>query len=251
MLLSSQLTSRSRGFTLLEIQIGLVLLVLIMGLLFSTLHLASKSWKTGLAKNDITEETRLVSEYLRRQLSQITPLFWSGTRGLDLIFKGQSDSILFVGKLPANRNTDQLSLLNLKVKSEAEVKSLVLGYDRLSTDYSPLTNASDKFEYTQVLEQVKSIEFSYYGQHQTRSKQLAWAGQWNNTRQLPKLIKCQIVMQTGVIWPELLIPVRVDNNRSFKQFILQAAPKRNGRNNLDASNNSNNEMAEHDIDELF
>lgn len=234
-----------QGFTLLEIQISLVLLVLIMGLLFSALHLASKSWKIGLVQNEITEEKRIVAEFLRRQLSQVTPLFWSGTRGLSLIFEGESDSILFIGKLPANRNIDQLSLLQLIARKRANHQSLELGYGSLSADSSPLDNTAEKLNYTLVLDQIKEISFQYFGQ-QSQSKVKEWSAQWKNNQKLPQLIKCQITMKTEQKWPEILIPLRVDNNRSFKQFILQAIPNRSSQaTSLDI------EIGEHDIEELF
>ncbi len=248
---SSRITKlKTGGFTLVEIQIALVLLVLIMGLLFGALHLAARSWRTGQAQNELIEEKRLVAEFLRRQISQITPMFWSDNRGSDLIFRGNEDSMLYVGKLPANRNNGGLSLLELITRenfSDGSSKRLELGYGNLSTDHTPFDTRDERLKHTLVLDQIKDIHFQYFGKQKVSTRTSEWSDSWQSKKLLPRLIKCQITLANGDEWPEMILPTYVDNTSGFRQFILQASlNNRIHPNNKAPSNNS-----DQGIEELF
>jgi len=234
-----------RGFTLIEIQIALVLLVLIMGLLFVAMHVASKSWKIGQEQNEQIEEKRLVTEFLRRQFSQITPLFWTDTRGSDLIFRGNSDSLLFVGKLPANRNIDELSLLELITRKDQSGTRLELGYGRLSPDQTPFDTRNDRLKHTLVLDQIKEIHFQYFGSQEIGARTSEWSDHWESRKLLPRLIKCQITLVNDEQWPEMLFPVHIDDNSGFRQFILQASKNKQSFRNPPSGNQGQ------DIEDLF
>ena len=241
----SRTSNTDRGFTLVEIQIALVLLVLIMGLLFGALHVASRSWKTGQEQNEQIEEKRLVAEFLRRQISQITPLFWTDSRGSDLIFRGNSDAMLFVGKLPTNHNADELSLLELITREDQTGKRLELGYGRLSPDQTPFDTRNDQLEHTVVLDQIKEIRFQYYGTQKIGARTPEWSDRWESRKLLPRMIKCQITLIAGEQWPEMLFPVHVDNSSGFRQFVLQASKNGQSIRNLPTGNQ------EQDIENLF
>ncbi len=214
-----------QGFTLLEIQIALVLLVLIMGVLFSALHLASKSWRVGQAQNEMIEEKRLVAEFLRAQISQITPLYWTDTRGSALIFRGSAESIRYVGKLPANRSSKTLSLMELILIEDTTKRRLELGYGRLDPNHSPFTSNDGEMKHTLVLDQIKQLKFEYYGQQKLGSGSPEWSEHWESKKQLPQLIKCQITLLNNKQWPEMFFPIHTMSTNGFQQFILQASTK--------------------------
>ncbi len=242
--------NKRTGFTLIEVQIGMVLLVLIMGLLFGALHLASKSWQTGQAYNEMNEDKRLVAEFLRRQISQITPLFWSDVKSSALIFRGESDSMMFVGRLPANRNVGELSLMKLISKigaTDDAGKRLELGYGKLDPDLSPFNSREKQLKYTLVLEQIKDIQFQYFGQQKSRldSEPPEWSDSWSSKKILPQLIKCQIILMKGKQWPEMIFPLHADDTSRFRQFILRAST------NIESNTQQSLNDEARDIKELF
>ncbi len=206
----------NHGFTLVEIQIALLLLVLIMGILFGALHLASKSWKTGQIQNELVEEQRLVAEFMRKQFSQVMPILWITSRGSDLIFRGNEDSMLYVSILPANRLSGLPSLLQL-VKSN---NKLEFGYSLLTPDQVPF-DTRDRMNKTQVMDDIEEIKFQYFGKKNKGSKSPAWYSSWESKRKLPKLIKCQISLANGKKWPEMIFPLHIDDPTGFRQFFLQ------------------------------
>ncbi len=236
------------GFTLVEIQIALILLVMIMGLLFGALYMASKSWKVGQAQNELTEEKRLVAEFLRRQFSQITPLSWQDNRGSALIFRGHSDAVLYVGKLPANRSTGGLSLLELITRDDESSKRLELGYERLDPDQTPFDTTDETMKHTLVLDQIKTIQFQYFGQQKFGSDPAEWSDQWEANKRLPKLIKCQITMTSDESWPEMIFPIHTNSSNGLRQLTLQASQGRFARDDTEPRLP---EDVEQDIEELF
>lgn len=230
--------SRSKGFTLVEVLIALVLLTLIMSLLFGALHLATKSWRAGAAHNNKIEEKRLVGEYLRTQLSQIVPLIWTDPRGGKVIFEGEEDRIRFVGSLPINRKTGKLSLLEMFVEEKDGGKQLSLAYQDLSPDRSPFDEFDDDIGQTLVLDQIEEVSFQYFGRMKASTQPPEWFDKWDSRNLLPMLIKCQITLSDGEQWPALSIPMMVDNVRGLRQFVLQASASNSRRSNANNSETS-------------
>ncbi|MFK8068604.1 MAG: hypothetical protein AB8D52_10180 [Gammaproteobacteria bacterium] len=206
----------SYGFTLIEIQIALLLLVLIMGILFGALHLASKSWKIGQVQNEMIEEQRLVVEFMRKQFSQIMPILWITSRGSDLIFRGNEDSLLYVSILPANRLSGLPSLLQLrKINNKLE-----FGYRLLTPDKTPF-DTRERMDKTQVIDRIEKIKFEYFGKKNKGSKPPEWYSTWESKRKLPRLIKCQITFADGNKWPEMIFPLHIDDPTGYRQFFLE------------------------------
>lgn len=217
MIKTRPIKNKIRGFTLIEIQIALLLLVLIMGLLFGALHLASKSWKAGQIQNEQIEEKRLVSEFLRRQISQIVPMLWITSRGSDLIFRGNEDSILYVSILPANRLSGLPSLLQLITNDN----QLEFGYSFLTADQTPFDTRNGRMTKTEVLNNIEEINFQYFGKKNKGSRPPEWFSIWDSKRRLPNLIKCQITLANGTNWPEMIFPLHINDPTGFRQFFLQ------------------------------
>jgi len=209
---------KNYGFTLIEIQIALLLLVMIMGLLFGALHMASRSWKTGQALNEKIEEKRLVAEFLRKQINQIIPILWVDGNGSDLIFRGEPGAMLFVGKLPANRLSGLPSLLQLNTTDEETIE---FGYAPLTPDKTPFDTRNDRMLSTVLANNIKSIKFQYFGRLNKGSKPSEWYESWASRKLLPRLIKCQITSTDDDVWPEMTFPIHIDNTSGFRQFFLQ------------------------------
>ena len=237
------------GFTLIEIQIALLLLVLIMGLMFGALYMGSKSWKKGQAQNELIEEKRLVSEFLRKQISQIIPILWTNNRGSDLVFRGNPDSMLFVGRLPANRLSGLPSLLQIVTKKDDTGIRLEFGYSTLTPDQTPFDTRGDRMQTTPLLDKIDSIDFQYFGQQRPGTKPPQWYPNWESRKLLPRLIKCQISLTDGAVWPEMIFPLHVDNTSSFRQFFLQES--RNYQFNRSGKDTKKSTGPSINLDDLF
>ena len=61
----------SRGFTLVELLVAIMILTLFMTASMGAVRIASRSWAAGQERTDTTEELRGVSDFLRRQFAQL------------------------------------------------------------------------------------------------------------------------------------------------------------------------------------
>lgn len=205
--------STAAGFTLVEIQIAMVLLVLIVLVGYSSLHLAARSWHTVTAVSERIDNERLVSQFLRRQIEQVVPLLLDdGNNNTRLLFEGGPDAIEYVGRLPAHRGGGGLHLLNLSRKNGA----LVMTHRSLAHGYQSLDSSDTT---TVLLDNIERIEFAYYGR--TRPDAMpAWYPDWRNRMRPPELVRLTIVPATGAVLPSLTIPVQAKVQHGRPEFRL-------------------------------
>lgn len=240
-MIRSGMPKKALGFTLIEIQIGLLLLVLIMGLVYGALHLATKSLAKTTDANTVVENMRITSRFLQNQIAQIHPIYWVDRQGTTPVFKGDEDGFVYTGRTVASGNPDQLLLLTIKQEKSRNSHSLQFGQAALKTDENPL-NELDDLRFTTLLDDANTIAFSYYGLKDTGAKTAVWTDTWSSKKYLPQLIKCTIVDNTGAAWPELFLSIMTDDVSSLSQFKI----------NIDTSNarsrssNATNAEAESD-----
>ena len=67
------MSTRDRGFTLIELVVALMLLALMSSVLFGSLQLAGRSWDGGEAKVAQVTEMRATQQFLREQLAGAYP----------------------------------------------------------------------------------------------------------------------------------------------------------------------------------
>lgn len=71
----SDMKHSQRAFTLIETLIVLVILGLMMPLLYAMIQTGSKAWTNGQSHATSTQRVLKIQNYLRRQLSQVYPLY--------------------------------------------------------------------------------------------------------------------------------------------------------------------------------
>jgi len=171
-----------RGFTLVEILIAMTLLVLVVTLGYSALHFAGRSWQAMDRGAERIEDQRLIAQFLRRQLEQAVPLMVETNGTSRILFKGESDSLIFVGRLPVHRGAG-LHLIRLAQQGR-----------QLTLDYRPIQDADslnagfDEQKQRTLLENIEAIEFAYYGPSDM-DRPAQWRSHWHGPRQPPQLIR--------------------------------------------------------------
>ena len=208
------------GFTLIEVIIAMTILSLILVLLFSTIFTANKSWRITEQKISQNDELRLVGHFIRRQISQNIPLMWIDQKDQKLIFEGKDNELNFTSTLPAHRGGGGVQLITLKVNQTDELHHLDLYYRHASPDDSPFDKMDD-IETVTLLENIKNIEFSYFGQEKI-DEDPVWRDEWQNNELLPMLISLKIhTIDESNNWPEIKIPLHSNFNKGQPQFILR------------------------------
>lgn len=208
-----------KGFTLVEILVAMTILSLILILLFNTLFTTNRSWQATeriISKND---ELRLVGDFLRRQLSQTTPLVGLKQRKQQLIFEGKTNELRFTSVLPSHRGGGGVQIITLKMNNEDEKNQLNLFYEYANPDYSPF-DEKENIQSVNLLENISDIELTYFGADKI-NEEPTWRDEWENKDHLPLLINLKVRAFDEVQnWPELKIPLYSSYIKGRPEFIL-------------------------------
>ena len=90
----------SKGFTLVEIQIAILILLLIMAVLMGGLQLTAKTKKAAEKLSEQTADKRAISRLFQQQFSNILPIKALENGKSKLIFNGRQDNLYYMGYLP-------------------------------------------------------------------------------------------------------------------------------------------------------
>lgn len=123
------------GFTLLELQIALLLLAMITVLMVGALRLATQTWNKVTVKQDVAEHRFLVAQTLRRLLNSMRFVRVRTTEGqLMSSFLANQTEIHFVAPFPTFRNDNVLYWWTLTTDTDPEEN-----FPRLVIDYLPFS----------------------------------------------------------------------------------------------------------------
>jgi len=219
--ISSSHQGKLTGFTLVEVLIALTLFSFILILLFSSLYSASRSWQAGAQLVDGNDDLRLVTSFIRKHLTQTVPLIYVDKKNNPILFKGETDAIHFVSRLPSHRGGGGLHLLSFMITRQDLRKDLTLKYQPVNPDIDFFNNLdSDDIKTLTLIENIEDIELSYYG-GEAKGEDPSWNDEWENKKRLPDLVRIQITKaDSGQYWPELLISISAQTARGQPQLSL-------------------------------
>ncbi len=188
-----------RGFTLVEIQIALLLLLLIMAALMGSLQLVSKTMSSTESLVEKNADLRIVSNLLRSLSTGATPYQMPRGDENQLVFKGALDEIYFVGNLPEFVVKGGPWLLHIFQDKE----QLLLGYRVVDHARSMRDNYEADYEIVVLLDHINIIDFGYLD-----GATQSWSTVWDNAEIMPDAISVSIE-QDGFEWPQLTLPILV------------------------------------------
>lgn len=207
----------NRGFTLIEIQIAVALLVLIMLLGYGALHFAGRSWQAlDRAAEDI-ETQRLIARFLRRQLEQAIPIVLVKNGERQLVFHGGRDELRFVGRLPDHRGFG-LHVIQLSYRRN----DLLLNYRPL-IDESSITTAFKADAGRILLTNIDKLVFSYYG-GENKGELPRWQDEWRNKEQPPLLVRVNIETTDHSDWPVMTVTYYARMQGGRPELVIHGDP---------------------------
>lgn len=203
-----------RGFTLLEMLIGMTLLGFILALLFAGFRLASDSWDAVSARTETTANEQLGRALLRRLLTQAQPMRWKKAAGQPLTFAGEKKVLRAIAPISGQAGSGGLRVIELAIEAGDKVD----GPLRLVLRHAPLRYDAEQFadnlagaETRPVLVNLGAAEFGYFGAEK-RDDPPRWLDAWTNTEQLPRLIAIRVSgREPG--WADIVIAPLVADNR--------------------------------------
>lgn len=203
----------SRGFTLLELLIGLTLFGFVLALLLGGFRLASTSWDAVASRSEATANIQLGYNFMRRLLSQLQPLHWKKAMNQPMAFKGERTSLQAVAALPNQQSSGGLQVIELAVQTDEQSQGLF----HLVLRHAPLRRDSEQFiggldnakEGHIILDGLTAVEFNYFGPEKVDDPP-RWLDHWSNPQQLPQLIAVRATSDK-VGWTDLIVAPMLGN----------------------------------------
>lgn len=199
-----------RGFTLVELLVGLTLLGLILMVLFGGLRFGTAVWQAGEAQADRMAELQAIQSFVHRQLSRAQPvrrLVQAGRR--EIQFEGEASSLRFISIMPAHLGTPGYYLIEFRERRMDGRTQLVMRrrlYQPGTGEVETIGTAEERV----LLDGIAGLEISYFGAER-RDDPAVWHGRWLNSAALPALVRIEITFQNGDrrIWPELTVATKI------------------------------------------
>ncbi len=222
-----------RGFTLLEMLIGLSLLGVLLILVYAALSVGVRAWDSGDRRVAEASHQRIVQAFLRRELAQVFPVRWRGIAEPKIAFEGGKSSVRFVTtlNLGAGAKEGGLQWGELYVaddEDEGGVRQRAVfikrePFDLRAKDWEGLGDAKP----VRLVRHVKDIELSYFGA-ETDIAEPKWGDEWKNPQRLPLLIKIAFKMEPGHEVPDLVVSPRLGEEAGCYDtgFQRQCPPRR-------------------------
>lgn len=218
--------NHSRGFTLLEMLIGMTLLGFILALLFGGFRLASVSWSAVEERAERAADEQAGRSLVRQLITYAQPLRLKHLTGQRLAFEGGADELRMVAPL------GQIGLRAVKLTIEPEDKSanqppglrIVLRNGPISYDAVGFSEGISSRQEHRLLGGLNEATFSYFGREKTTDDP-QWHDQWLNPEQFPLLIRLHLAGRD--IAPIDLDMTPMANGKPIPASRIVAGPERN------------------------
>ena len=198
----------ARGFTLLELMIGLALLGLIMSLIFAGLQLTIRGWDSADSSGERANRIRLVQGLLARELAGVFPYRWKNTADMNIAFVGTGESLRFVSSTPARAGPGGMNLVELLFTRSPQGLRLLMRRQipaREQRDFDRLEGE----ESVVLLEGLEGAAFEFFGSDNAAGKP-SWRDRWEDPQRLPRLVRVTLRSKDLPPWPEVIVALRVD-----------------------------------------
>lgn len=194
---------KQRGFTLLEMLVSFVLMSLLLLALFAAFNTMGHGWDAADARITKTEDMRLISDFLRRQIGQAMVLTIQGENEESVYaFEGTATSLRYAAPLQPLQHKGGVFLVNLTIVDGKAGKALAMRY----APYRPELTWEASFKDAKpvlIFDGLKAASFSYFGAKEAGNDP-EWHSDWEEQSQYPKLLKLRLA-DTEQAWPELVV----------------------------------------------
>jgi len=196
----------AKGFTLLEVLIGMSIMSVMMLLLFASLRICVQNWNAGEKKITQVSEAAIVQGFLRNKLQQALPLTDILSKKREFSFQGKAQKIQFVAPMAASAARLGLQLFTLTLKPEDNQLGRQLAVD-IKPFFASGAEADWKPEEIIILKHIQQLQFEYF---ENNNDQGQWHSEWVDKQVLPRLVRITIELENGLLWPPIIIALRID-----------------------------------------
>ncbi|MEN9425221.1 MAG: hypothetical protein RL122_2604 [Pseudomonadota bacterium] len=194
---------KQRGFTLLEMLISLGLVSLLFLALFASFNTMARGWDAADTRLNKTEDMRLITDFLRRQLGQAMVVRIKGEKEERVYaFEGTATSLRYVAPLQPLQHQGGVFLIELNIVAAKDGKKL----EMLFAPYRPELTWEEAFKDAEpvlVFEGLKDAGFAYFGAEE-EGKDPDWTSDWEDIPRYPDMLKLTLADQERA-WPDMLV----------------------------------------------
>lgn len=204
---------KQRGFTLLEMLIAFSLVSLLFLALFASFNTIGRSWDAADTRINKTEDMRLITDFLRRQLGQAMVVRIKGEKEPQVYaFEGTATSLRYAAPLQPLQHQGGVFLVELDIVAGKDGKKLEMLY----APYRPELTWDEAFEEAEpvlVFDGLKDAAFEYFGAEE-EGNDSEWTSDWEDKPRYPDMLKLTLADKERA-WPEMLVdlPQVTDNGK--------------------------------------
>lgn len=196
------LSSSSRGFTLVELIVVLVLLSLVTLTLASVMRTAAQTEERVDARLERIDDLRIASDFIRAVLGRVSAQKRVGILepgGSQYYFVGAASEVQWVGVMPARYG----------VGGRHHFRLYLAGDQTLLLQYLPWRGSVSQLNWvgapsTSLATGVKTLSFKY---QDAVDEPVQWGAPWTVLDRMPARIAVNVQTVNGD-WPELIVPLR-------------------------------------------
>jgi general secretion pathway protein J len=191
--------SAEAGFTLVELLIAMTLLGFLTMLLFGSLRFGVRAWDRSTEHTTGSDEIRLVQAFVRTRIERAYPHVIASERAAPHVdFSGTAHSLEFLTVAPASLGVPGRARVQIAKVARGD------GFDLALTVWPELATASNGAT-ERMLSGLASADLAYFGN--LSGQDAAWHDQWNDSMELPKLVRIRAAFPAGDarVWPELIV----------------------------------------------
>ena len=216
------MTSRTaRGFTLLELMVGITIFSLVIVVLYAGYRLGIRSWESGERTHAAVSELRLAGSFVRRHAAQAFPLAISRNNAWRLWFEGEADRLTFVTAMPSYLGEGGMYEMTLAVDRHSDGTAMMVSRRLLHPDaVSGKPGVDDQPRL--LAADLESARFDYFGA--TRADgEASWHTRWEGKQRLPQLIRLRLSSRLAGDWPEIVVRLPTNAIR-YQRTVASGGP---------------------------
>ncbi|MFL6591668.1 MAG: prepilin-type N-terminal cleavage/methylation domain-containing protein [Luteimonas sp.] len=198
------MTSRSRGFTLIEVLLATALLAAALALGFATLSAATATVNRSESLARDNERMRAVANFLRTRIASARAIGFATDpdSGTPVRFIGSADRMRFVADLPDYLGRGGPYLHDISVTGERGRAGMQVVFRQVQNATAIDEAGAGKPEL--LADGLASVQFRYRALDDQGALG-EWQDEWKASDRLPLQVSVRVAQAGGVAWPELVI----------------------------------------------
>ncbi len=188
-----------RGFTLIEVLVGLTLLGALVAVLTGALRLGLQGRETVDDRAEWLDEVRVTQTFFLQYIEAARPFSWIRDQRTEVAFDGEREAVSFVAAMPGWKNPGGLYLVRIARESYKLVMTR-----RITSGGTDGFDFSADAERTILATGIARLDFAYYGGTPPLEETPRWHDQWRGQAATPRLVRLDLTYRDGAPWPVLV-----------------------------------------------